>query len=365
MNILVLATDYPRLDGSVASFFIHSRNKCYIKNGIDVSVISFRAEGDYEIDGVKVYTLKTYQNKLKDIQYDIVLSHASNLKDHYRFLKKHSNKFSNIIFYFHGHEVLRTSQIYPKPYEFSAKQPIIKKIISDTYDMFKLRVWRKYFKEISYKSQFIFVSNWMYDMFIKFIKIEPNLIEDKKHIIYNCIGENFENVEYDQLRDKKYDFITIRSNLDGSKYGIDIVTKLAKTNPQYEFCVVGKGKFYDYNEKPSNLTWINKNLSHDEIISYLNDSRCALLPTRTDAQGVMACEIATFGIPLITSDIAVCREVFEGFENVAFINNDKSDIDITPIFEKLLAVDAKSKNTKYFLNNTVLKEVELFQKLNG
>ena len=35
------------------------------------------------------------------------------------------------------------------------------------------------------------------------------------------------------------------------------------------------------------------------------------MPTRADAQGVMACEMATFGIPLITSNIDVCKEVFK------------------------------------------------------
>ena len=31
---------------------------------------------------------------------------------------------------------------------------------------------------------------------------------------------------------KKYDYITIRGNLDGSKYGVDIVNNIAKANPK-------------------------------------------------------------------------------------------------------------------------------------
>ena len=201
-------------------------------------------------------------------------------------------------------------------------------------------------------------------MFLRFLKIDPAILRDRKHIIYNCIGKDFENITYNTETEKKYDFITIRNNLDGSKYGIDIVTKIAKNNPQYKFCVVGKGKYFERNKKPKNLEWIDKNLTHKEVIKFLNKSKCALLPTRADAQGVMACEIATFGIPLITSNIDVCKEVFEGFENVVFIDNNDENADIASIFKKIQNIKIKEKNEKYFAKNTVGKEIELFRRLN-
>lgn len=220
-------------------------------------------------------------------------------------------------------------------------------------------------KSLAKKTEFIFVSNWMYDMFIKFVKIEPEIIEDRKHIIYNCVGLDFEKTNYDMNTTKRYDFITIRSNLDGSKYGIDIVTNIAKNNPKYKFCVIGRGAFYEYYEKPSNLEWLDKNLNHSEIIEYLNSAKYALLPTRTDAQGVMACEIATFGMPLITSDIDVCTEVFEGFKNVAFIDNEDKEIDIEPVINSLNKIEVQEKNETFFSKNTVSKEIRLFNVLRG
>src|SRR5690554_2514433 len=134
MKILVLATNYTNSNGVVASHFIHSRNIAYKNEGIEVTVLSFRAEYDYEIDGVKVYTLSTVESSLKDANYDIVLSHAPNLRNHYKFLKKYSNIFDNIIYYFHGHEVLISSQIYPKPYSYTKKDSVIFKIIMAIYD---------------------------------------------------------------------------------------------------------------------------------------------------------------------------------------------------------------------------------------
>lgn len=363
MNILVLATNYTVPNEAIASHFIHSRNKQYLELGIELDVISFAAKNDYILDGINVYTYETFKNSLVDKDYDILLSHAPNLRNHYKFLIKHGNSFKNLIFYFHGHEVLKTSKIYPKPYNYTKKDSFIYYLFRKVYDLFKLFFWRKYFQRVANKSQFVFVSRWMYDMFIRFVKINTIEIEDRIHIIYNCIGKVFEDNKYDKNCFKNYDFITIRNMLDKSKYGIDIVTRIAKNNPQYKFCVAGKGNFYKYYEKPDNLEWINKNLTHEEIMDFLNRSKCALLPTRADAQGVMACEMATFGIPLITSDIDVCKEVFEGFKNVDFIDNDNEDINIEPIFNRVLNIDIEEKNEKYFSKNTVGKEIELFRLL--
>ena len=75
-------------------------------------------------------------------------------------------------------------------------------------------------------------------------------------------------------------------------------------------------EYFDIYEKAKNIEWLDKTCNHNEIIKLLNEAKCALMPTRTDAQGLMACEMATFGIPLITSDIPVCHEIFDEFKNV-------------------------------------------------
>lgn len=363
MEILVLATSYPRPDGSVSLQYIHSRNQQYVNQGIDVSVVSFDAKADYILDDVKVYTLQTYNRKLKSKRFDLLIAHAPNLKNHLRFIKKYGDLYDKIVFFFHGHEVLKEAEVYPKPYDYAKKIQLKTMIKTGMYDSIKLLVWRKYFKKNAYKSHFVFVSKWMYHMFLHSVQVNPDLIEDRMSIIYNCIGENFEKYSYDPSIPKTYDFITIRNNLDGSKYSIDIVTKIARLNPQYRFCVVGEGAFYHYNEKPQNVEWINKSLHHNDIINYLNQAKCALIPTRTDSQGVMACEMATFGIPVITSDIDVCTEVFDGFPNVGLISNEASEYDIEPLLNRLTQGLPYKKNESYFSGNTIMKEVDLFKSI--
>lgn len=358
MRLLVLATDYPKENESVALMYIHTRNQYYLQHDINVTVLNFNAKENYVLDGVKVVTLNDY--KKNNNHYDMLISHAPNLRNHYLFLKKYDRDFPHIVFFFHGHEVLKISEAYPKPYHYmKTSSGTIHKI----YDIFKLKMWKRYFTKNLYKFHFVFVSQWMYDMFLKSVQVNPEQIYGKKHIIYNAIGEDFEICHYDYRSDKEYDFITIRAYLDNSKYAIDIVTRIAIMNPKYKFCVVGKGEFFKHIVKPDNLIWIDKNLSHKEIIGFLNKSYCALLPTRADSQGVMACEMAAFGIPLITSNIDVCKEVFDGINNVEYVDNEATEIDIDPIFQKVLNMSDKKRNTKYYAENTIGKEIELFNKI--
>lgn len=362
MKILVLATDYPDNNENVGSMYIHTRNKHYIANNIEVTVINFKSKENYIIDGIDVVTLNHYENNYE--KYDILLSHAPNLRNHYKFFKKHFKNFENVVLFFHGHEVLQISKTYPKPFKFMRKSNIVYGKMRDIYDVLKFKIWKRFIKNNITKLNLIFVSHWIYGKFLENLNIDEEIIKPKQKIIYNSIGKLFEINNHQPSIDKKYDFITIRSNLDGSRYSIDIVTNIAAQNPQYKFCVIGKGKFFKYYNKPENLDWIDKNLSHEEIIKYLNISKYGLLPTRTDTQGVMACEIASFMMPLITSEIDVSNEIFGGFENVAFIDNDDKNINIEPIIQSLLLSITKEKNEKYFAKNTIDREIELFKSMN-
>lgn len=353
-KILVLATDYPDNNGKVSLQYIHTRNVEYLKFGINITVLNFAARTDYEIDGIRVITLKRY--KKEQNKYNLLVSHAPNLRQHLLFLLRYGKNFYKYIFFFHGHEVLRCNKVYPKPYSYISNNSVLE-YLRDIYDIFKLQVWHYYFLANLKKSKFIFVSKWMLEEFEKWVKIDRTKMSDKYTITYNSVGSIFERENYDFAAKKVYDFITIRSNLDGSKYCIDVINKIAETNPDYKFLIIGKGKFFEYHRKPHNVEWLNKNLRHNDMIDLLNKSKCALMPTRTDAQGVMACEMATFGIPLITTDLPVCHEVFDTFTNVQFINNNEQ-INCEKLLKQCRTAE---KNKLYFIENTVKKEVKELQ----
>lgn len=362
MRILVLAETYPMPNGKVTPMYIHMRNKYYMNKGEDVTVLNFRANSSAVYDGIQVITLKEYKKNYINEKFDVLISHASNIKHHYYFIKKFGKFFPKLMFVFHGHEVLRKSTVYPTLYDWKKQKNKVMVSLRDFYDTYKLRIWKNFFENerVLRKTELVFVSHWMLDEFLKNTGTDYNIIKDHVHIIYNSIGRIFEQNEYCP-NSPSYDFVTIRRNIDGEKYCVDVVNSLAKNNPEFKFLVVGKGELFDHIEKSENLEWRDTNLFHEEMLLVLNDSRIALMPTKTDAQGLMMCEMASYGIPVITSDIPVCHEVLDDFENVAFVSNTGNDV-LNPIVNDLIRRNNVSKrNRKFFEDNTSGKEWELLR----
>lgn len=361
MKLLVLTADYPRLDGTHERMYVHVRNLYYAKKGYDVIVLNFASKIDYTIDSLKVISLETYEKKYRNKKgyFDIAVSHASNIRNHYIFFKRNERDFDNIVFFFHGHEMLHLNREYPRPYPY-VKKRIRYTILQDFYDIFKINMWKSYYKKLASKSYFVFVSNWIKNKFQENTGLSDDDLLNHCYIINNSVGSTFETASYDANTEKRYDFITIRSNLDGSNYSVDLVVELAKRYSNKKFLLIGRGKFFNYYKKPDNLDWIGRSLNHEEMIKYLNISKCGLILTRQDTQGVMTCELATFGIPVITSDIKVCHEFFANMPNVELIDNKLIDCNIVAISEKLIKGLPYEKTTAYFAENTINKELQLF-----
>lgn len=357
MKILVAVADYPRLDKSVAMMFVHTRNKCYIENGLKVTVLNFAATEGYIIDGIPVITYEDYVHG--NDKYDALLCHAPNIRNHFIFLKRYGDKFKRKIFFFHGHEVLRCSKVYSKPYFYQKASKPFEVFFREAYDSFKLWLWHGYFKN-NFSCELVFVSEWMKKEFLKWTHLSEKNITSKHYVIYNCIGKEFENEQYCYNGSKKYDFVSIRSNFDGSKYCVDLIRKLALKNPKFKFLLVGKGKYFLHYDIPDNLEVRYEYLNHEEIVNVLNSAKFALMPTRTDAQGVMACEINAFGIPMITSNINVCNEIFGDCKNVFLISNDEA-ITLDNIYANYDKACKCQKNHKYFEENTTHREISLLK----
>jgi len=129
------------------------------------------------------------------------------------------------------------------------------------------------------------------------------------------------------------------------------------------FLIVGKGEYFRHYKKANNIQRIEARLKKEEIIPLLQQSRCALMPTRTDAQGVMMCEMASIGMPLLTSDIPVCHEVFDGFDNVRFFSLDLNSCKLHDLLCEIERGLPYKENLKYHQINTCAKEIELIKSL--
>ncbi|MFD1244751.1 glycosyltransferase [Paralysiella testudinis] len=314
-KLLVITESYPSHKNIYNMGFVHSRNIEYLKLGVSVDVLSFSAEENYTFEGIEV--LKRNSINIRDLaQYDCVVSHAPNIRNHILFLWQSFKYIRKVAFIFHGHEALKINDYYPRIYPWERKN-IIKNWSQDLYDYFKLKIMRLSINHFSHKLKLIFVSNWMKDNALKCL---GSINTDKIYIINNPINQAFVNQNFNADCAKKGDFITIRP-LDNSKYGIDLVVALAENNPQYTFTIYGKGQYFQHLPKPKNIFHISDFVHQKDIPELLNSYRYAIMPTRLDAQGVMMCEMAVYGIPMIISDLPVCHEMLDYYSNCVFVKN--------------------------------------------
>lgn len=354
MKILVACADYPSENGRALQF-VHVRNKYYIENGIDVEVLNFACNEGYIYEEIKVFTEDEIKNK--STIYDVLICHAPNLRNHYKFIKTFGKKIKKKIFFFHGHEIVKINKVYPKPYKF-ANFSRIKYLLQNIYDCIKLIIWRRYLKREGSNDFLIFVSNSLKKDFSIYIKIDQDIVSNRYAVINNSVSKVFEEKTFNNACEKLYDYITIRSDIDNSVYCMDLLSKIATLNPEKKFLIIGKGEYFTYNIKPDNIIHINCTMKQEKLLRYINQSKCALMPTRRDSQGVMSCELATFGIPLITSNLPVCHEMFDEFENVRLLSED--EIIDTNRYKEVELID-KEKCTKFYVKNTVFREIKLIR----
>jgi hypothetical protein len=117
MKILVLCESYSSLGDVYRMAWAHTRNKQYFDSGHQVDVLNFNAVKSYIYDSIQVLVEK---DAVKNIdKYDIIVSHAPNLRHHLPFLFRFRNK--KTAFFFHGHEVLYEVKDYPEPYPYMTK----------------------------------------------------------------------------------------------------------------------------------------------------------------------------------------------------------------------------------------------------
>lgn len=350
-KILVLSEAYPSHNDLYKMAYVHSRNIEYLKQGHIVDVLSFSAKEPYTFEGVKVFTIK---NEPDFSYYDAVLSHAPNIRNHFKTIKLNSKDINNLCLFFHGHEILYLNKYYPKPYFWQKESTLIEYKLRDLYDFLKTKLIKSLITRDNVKS--IFVSDWMFQEGAKCLGLEKSSLKNST-VINNAINSSFYDARYDfNSSAKKADFITIRP-LDGKKYAVDKVIELARNNPKFTFHIYGRGDFFKHVVKPDNVTVFNNFIKQKDIPSLLNNYRAAIMPTRLDAQGVMMCEMACYGIPVILSDLPVCREMLNEFNNCIFINNDSfNDTNIDLL--NLQALDTFKITKKFAPEILAKKELE-------
>lgn len=356
-KVLILCQNYPSNKNPFSQPFIHSRLKAYLEH-YEVTVLSFAATENYVFDGIKVLSEKEYKTQMQGLSFDVVVSHAPNIRNHQRFLIQNFYVYTHLIFVFHGYEVIDIlKRVYSQPtvLPFKESLPLHYKI----YHKIKLPITRLFLEVISkFKpTQFIFVSQTLLDEVKDDLMTGSLFAGTNTHVINNPINPVFNQNHF--LPESKFDFVCIRP-FDDPKYGVDLFLKIAEKNPQFTFHLYGKGNLPEMKALPANVTIFKSFILPSDFPKLLKQYRAAILPTRWDSQGIMACEIAAFGMPLLTSDLPVCREFLSSYPNVTLIkNNIFTDVDLqsTPMRE------FKPLKISYGFEATAKKEIDLISRL--
>lgn len=326
MQIPVLVQGYPSAELRYNMNFVHSRNLYYRQQGFQPLVLNFGAQQSYQWEDIPVLTEQEFLKQFGHQSFPVVVSHAPNLRNHLRFLWRHPYLFKQKIFIMHGHEVLFKQAYYPPAYDYLKQKGFLYKLADRFYDHLKVRILRNYLESEAkqHSLHLVFVSNYLYQQFVKCLRPKHSLLEPTTQIIPNGVAEAFIKNRYQPAQIMWGDFVSLRP-LDSSTYAIDLIAELAIQHPQLTFAVYGLGDYFLHHPPPDNLTWHAKTLSHAQMLEVLPHYRCALMPTRHDSQGVMNCELATYGMPLLTSDIQVAHEVLGMFEHVYFHPNEQPE----------------------------------------
>lgn len=362
LPILVLTQTYPSETRKYEQTYVHTRLLQYKASGLEPVVLSFSAHQPYVYEGIQVHSALSFEAQYPQQDIGLLISHAPNLRNHVRWLLAQQSRIQRYVFFIHGHEVLIKSRYYPKPYGFQTPKTPFKQWGHWAYDHFKLHVLRRFLKSLGTKMHVVFVSRWMKEEGLKNLKME--LPEDQYSIIYNAAHPMFIDSSYQAPQVGPKRLITVRP-LDGPKYAVDLVCALAHKHPEYQFDVFGKGHYFEHHPPPTNLTHHARFLTHQELVQTLNQYHAALMPTRLDAQGVMMCEMATFGIPLITSDLPICKEVLSPFEAVFYFNNTTLAPPLDQAFDYFQTLTSSPEKTPFGHAQTLERELALIERLSA
>lgn len=347
MNILVLAEAYPSASNLYAMGFVHSRSLEYLSLGHDVTVLSFQATRGYEFEGVRVCTAIEAEAWCRQPgRFDVIFSHAPNVRHHLQLLRKVSQL--PVVFFLHGHEVLRTQEHYPVPFAFDrGVRERLGRLARAAYDPIKLWAFRRFCQQRLARNQplgLVFVSEWMRQAALGVSPWLAGAANLPWRIIPNAVNGVFLRQHYTPAAVPDADLVCIRP-FDNPKYAVDEVVAWARACPELTFHVYGKGRYFDFHPAPANMTVFPRFVPQAEIPSLLNRYRACALPTRLDSQGVMGCEMATYGIPMFTTDLEVTQQMLGRFDNVRRVPLGSRDLSVLRQVPAPLPQDAPVRRT--------------------
>ncbi|MCU0698045.1 MAG: glycosyltransferase [Myxococcaceae bacterium] len=359
-STLIVTPTYPSSYHLYLSGFVHSRVLGYRREGVEPVLLciynSYRYQTAYDFDGVRVLRgnltdLITVLNKhhfsrigihFFDEQYALALDRAS------------GNRDAEVLLWCHGPETLFYDLPAVNGPYFSTPKP------AEGAQLARYRTFHKVMASFEQRLnvRWVFVSDWMRQRSRELL----GLAFERSEVIPNTIDtQKFAPAQ--KPAEAKRKVLMIRRYDDERKYAVDLavqaIVELSRRPifSQLQFTIVGDGPAHDTLFEPlkqfSNVTFLRRFATHDEIASLHRTHGIALFPTRYDSQGVSACEAAASGLAVVSSDCSAISEFIpRALETLA---PDNSSLGLADAVERLALDDEHASRVSKKLRAHIVK----------
>ena len=326
MKILIFVPNLTFNEKGHVPVFFQTRIEEYLNLGHEVEVITHSCNREtIDLNG-KIIISEINKNDIYEAlrervnKIDLFLVHFVN----YRIIKFLLNYNIKTTIFFHGVEAISSRR-----YFFDWKIRLIfylKKFIFNKIQFYYLRKLLKSKNNIKY----VFVSNWMKHAIEKDLKLDFS--KSQNMVIHNSVSSYFLNSNYQINFTEKKINVLILKNFSSYKYAGDLtlkyLLKLSKTKifEKFNFTIAGSGfilnKYKNKLSKFKNIKILDEFFENRELIELYKKNHIFLYLSRLDAQSVSVSEALSFGMLVVSSDVAALPEFIQDGYNGFLIKNE-------------------------------------------
>ncbi|MBR6917939.1 MAG: glycosyltransferase [Clostridia bacterium] len=305
-RVLVITPQYPSYANLYLCAFAHSRNKEYVKNGLDIQVFVPTSwyQTAYERSGIPVFsgTYADLKRLLSEKHYDVIVVHFVDV-NLYPIFDADVYDNQKLIFICHSPETLyRYLTRTCGPY-FTL--PVKEQYFDPAFDKADAYV-RKYASKDNV--EWVFVSDWLKEK----AETDQGLKFRHARVINNIIDEDLFPYSPKNPEDRKK-ILMVRKFDNTREHGIDLVVLaiLALSRKDFfndlDFDIYGDGNYYDELTEPlkqfKNVHLYRKFLPNEELYSLYRSHGIMMLASRTDAHAVSMGESAASGLVVLGTKV--------------------------------------------------------------